>query len=90
MKQDQQLQYLSRLESQNDHLVSQMDEMDLLLRKIGFRRGLLSLKEAAFELKELERAEEDQLRRNDFDQLREQDRKRDHRDGWELGDWMGE
>lgn len=42
--------YLSRLESQNDHLVTQIQNIDQLLRKVGFEDGLESLKNAASEL----------------------------------------
>lgn len=50
MKEQELKRYLSRLESQNDHLVTQIENMDQLLRKVGFEEGLKSLKSAASEL----------------------------------------
>lgn len=50
MKSLDQKQYIARLESQNDHLIAQLESTDLLLKKVGFEDGLSSLSSAAREL----------------------------------------
>lgn len=41
---------VARLESINDHLMTEMDLLDELLRRSGFARGIASLKEVAIEM----------------------------------------
>lgn len=45
---------LARLESINDHLMTQVAELDHLLQQIGFDEGLQTLKTAALDLQALE------------------------------------
>jgi len=50
MTEDELLERIAQLEFQNDQLISEMQYIDTLLRKIGFANGLQSVKEAAREL----------------------------------------
>ena len=50
MKKKDLLNKIARLESVNDQLASEIAYLDYLTRKIGFERGLTSLKSAAQEL----------------------------------------
>ncbi|NGX58440.1 MAG: hypothetical protein K940chlam3_01347 [Chlamydiae bacterium] len=52
---------ISRLESINDHLKTEITYIDDLLRLSGFSRGLESLKEVAMEMIEHPEFEEDEL-----------------------------
>ena len=44
------LKTISELESMNDQLVSELNFLDELLRKVGFEEGLATLKSAAVDL----------------------------------------
>lgn len=52
MKNEKLLKKLSELESINDQLVAEIRYLDDLLKKIGFEKGLITLKFAAKELLE--------------------------------------
>ena len=43
---------LARLESQNDHMVTEMEDLDALLRAVGFSEGIVTLKLAVREVLE--------------------------------------
>ena len=45
---------LSKLESINDQLVTEFQQLDQLLRQLGFSEGITTLKSAAWELMEEE------------------------------------
>lgn len=48
--QEEVLREIARLESENDHLATEIDSVDRLLRLTGFPKGLESLKESASEI----------------------------------------
>jgi hypothetical protein len=41
---------IAQLESRQDHLLTELEELDVMLRAVGFDEGLKTLKEAAQEL----------------------------------------
>lgn len=45
---------LARLESANDHLSTEMNRVNELLKKVGFQDGLDTLKQAVYDLEALE------------------------------------
>jgi hypothetical protein len=47
---DEEAEKIAKLEFQNDQLVTELEYVDSLLRKVGFTDGLSSLKVAAQEL----------------------------------------
>ncbi|MCB1149628.1 MAG: hypothetical protein KDK48_05620 [Chlamydiia bacterium] len=53
-------QEIARLESINDHLRTEIEYIDELLRQSGFTRGLESLKEVALEMIQSPDYEEDE------------------------------
>lgn len=55
MNKDKLLKRLSELESLNDQLITEIRFLDELLKKIGFEKGLTTLKFAAKELLEQDR-----------------------------------
>lgn len=50
MREAELLRELSRLETQYDHAITELDHVDHLLRETGFSHGLATLKAAAAEL----------------------------------------
>lgn len=50
MDENELLERIAQLEFENDQLLSEMQDVDRLLRKVGFIDGLQSLKDAAREL----------------------------------------
>lgn len=50
---------IASLESLNDQLLAEFNHLDQLLRKIGFEQGILTLKQAANEMLENEKTEEE-------------------------------
>ncbi len=55
MKQKELIDKLAKLESMNDQLASEIRYLDQLVRALGFKEGLKTLKEAALELLETDR-----------------------------------
>lgn len=49
---------IAQLEFQNDQLVAELDYVDELLRSVGFTDGLASVKDAAQELFDYEKAQD--------------------------------
>ena len=54
MKKKELIKRLSKLETINDQLVTEIEYLDFLVRQIGFEEGLTTLKSAAIELLEEE------------------------------------
>jgi hypothetical protein len=42
--------YVASLESRVDHLETELSQLDLLLKKVGFPEGIITLKETAEEI----------------------------------------
>lgn len=58
MTKDELLKKVARLESINDQLITELTEIDNLMRLVGFSDGLKTVKETALELYESEREED--------------------------------
>lgn len=57
MSQEDLLKKVAQLESVNDYLISELEEINTLLKKVGFREGTESLKEGIKEILEDEEME---------------------------------
>lgn len=53
------LKKIASLESINDQLMAEFNHLDHLLRKIGFEKGIITLKQAANEMLENEKRDEE-------------------------------
>jgi hypothetical protein len=58
MNKEEMLKKISELESLNDQLQAEIRYLDILLKKIGFEEGLITLKFAAQELLEQDKNSE--------------------------------
>lgn len=59
MDHDKLLKRLAELESLNDHLFSELQDLDNLMRSVGFTHGLATVKATALEISEGEKGGED-------------------------------
>jgi len=59
MKKKELLKEIARLESSNDHLLTELAYLDEILQLTGFSKGLESLKEVALEMIELRNYEKE-------------------------------
>lgn len=60
MEQESLVQEIARLESANDHMLTELQMLDQLLRMTGFSKGLESLKEVAKQMIENEELESEE------------------------------
>lgn len=50
MSEKELLKKLAQLESVNDHLITELHQMDQLMRLVGFKEGIFTVKETAKEI----------------------------------------
>jgi hypothetical protein len=68
MENEKYIKKIAQLESLNDQLLAEFDNLDLVLKELGFERGISTLKEAAKEMlhNKNEFSEEENSDREDF------------------------
>ena len=50
MDNEKYIKKIAQLESLNDQLLAEFDNLDLVLKELGFEKGIITLKEAAKEM----------------------------------------